>query len=103
MNTTLPKGMLPIELPVRIFLDIGTYAEAWKKDAATSRFLYVGGLQVTLFKDLLNIYMPILYSKEFRDNLKTVPEENKFGKKISFSVDVHRFNLRKVTGNKIPL
>jgi hypothetical protein len=103
LNTTLPKGLFPVELPVRIFLDIGTYADAWKKDAATSRFLYVGGLQLSLFKDLLNVYAPILYSKEFRDNLKTVPSANKFGKKISFSIDVHRFSLRKVTGNKIPL
>lgn len=102
LNTTLPHGLLPVELPVRIFLDIGTYADAWKKEAETSRFLYVGGLQVSLFRDLLNIYVPVIYSKEFRDYLKTVPEENKFGKKISFSIDVHRFNLRKMTGNTIP-
>jgi hypothetical protein len=102
MNTTLPKGLIPFNLPIKIFLDAGTYAEAWKKDAATSRFLYVAGLQLSLFKDLLNIYAPVLYSKEFRDNLKTVPDENSFIKKISFSIDVHRFNIRKATGNKIP-
>jgi hypothetical protein len=96
-NTTLPNDLLPFKLPVRIFLDVGTYAEAWKKNAETSRFLYVGGLQVSLLKDLLNVYMPLLYSKEFRNNLKTVPEENTFAKKISFSIDIHRFNLRKLT------
>jgi hypothetical protein len=103
LNTTLPKGLLPVNLPVRIFLDAGTYADAWKKDAATSRFLYVAGLQLSLFKDLLNVYAPVLYSKEFRDNLKTVPDENSFFKKLSFSIDIHRFNIRKATGNKIPL
>ncbi len=102
MNTTLPKGLIPFNVPIKIFLDAGTYAEAWKKDAATSRFLYVAGLQLSLFKDLLNIYAPVLYSKEFRDNLKTVPDENSFIKKISFSIDVHRFNIRKATGNKVP-
>jgi hypothetical protein len=102
LNSTLPKGLLPFNIPLKIFMDAGTYAEAWKKDAATSRFLYVAGLQLTLFKDLINVYAPILYSKEFRDNLKTVPEENKFFKRISFSIDIHRFNIHKATGNKIP-
>ncbi len=102
LATTLPKGLLPLNLPVKIFMDAGTYAEAWKKDAATNRFLYVAGLQLTLFKDLMNIYVPVLYSKEFKDNLKTVPEENTFWKKISFSIDIHRFNIHKATENKIP-
>ncbi len=102
LNTTLPQGLLPVNLPIKIFLDAGTYADAWKKDAATSRFLYVAGVQLTLFKDLVHVYAPVLYSKEFRDNLKTVPDENSFFKKISFSIDIHRFNLRRATGNKIP-
>jgi hypothetical protein len=95
-NTTLPNNILPFKLPIRVFLDVGTYADAWKKNAETSRFLYVAGLQASLFKDLVNVYAPIFYSKEFRDNLKTVPEENTFGKRISFSFDIHRFNLRKL-------
>jgi len=102
LNTTLPGGLFPVKLPLRIFFDAGTYADAWKKDAVTSRFLYVAGIQLTLFKNLLNVYAPILYSKEFRDNLKTVPDQNTFFKKVSFSIDLHRFNLRKVTENKIP-
>jgi hypothetical protein len=102
LNTTVPKGLIPFNPPIKIFLDAGTYADAWKKGATTNRFLYVAGLQLSLFKDLLNIYAPVLYSKEFRDNLKTVPDENTFFKKISFSIDVHRFNIRKATGNKVP-
>lgn len=102
-NTTLPEKLFPIKLPLRIFFDVGTYAEAWKKDAVTSRFLYVGGLQVSLFKNLLNIYAPLIYSKEFRDNLKTVPDQNKFFQRISFSIDLHRFDWRHITGYKLPL
>ena len=100
--TTLPEKLFPVKLPVRIFLDAGTYADAWEKGASTSRFLYVAGLELSLFKDLLHFYAPILYSKEFRDNLKTVPEENKFFKKLSFSIDIHRFNLRKFVGGQVP-
>jgi hypothetical protein len=103
LNTSIPKNILPIPIPLKLFLDVGTYAEAWKNGSATSRFLFVGGVQLSLFKDILNIYAPLVYSKEFRDHLKTVPEENKFGKKISFSIDIHRFNFRRFTNNKLPL
>jgi hypothetical protein len=101
-NTTLPKIDFPVKLPVRVFFDIGTYAEAWRKDASTSRFLYVGGLQLSLFKNLVNIYAPLIYSSEFRDNLKTVPEENKFFQRLSFSIDLHRFDWRRIVGYKVP-
>ncbi len=101
-NSTLPEKLFPVKLPVRLFLDVGTYAQAWKKNAATSKFLYVGGFQVSLIKELLNIYVPVVYSNEFRDNLKTVPDENTFLKRISFSIDIQRFNLRRLTNNQFP-
>jgi hypothetical protein len=43
----------------------------------------------------VNIYAPLLYSDFFRDQMKTVPEENKFWKRISFSMDVQHLNFRK--------
>lgn len=94
LNTTLPQ-ITPIKIPLRIFMDVGTYSEAWDKNYEYPRFLYVAGLQLALFHDVLNIYAPLLYSGFFRDQLKTVPEENKFWKRISFSIDVQRLNFRK--------
>lgn len=93
VNTTLPR-IFPVNVPLKIFFDAGTYSEAWDADNPNPRFLYVAGLQLSLFKDLLNIYAPVIYSKQFRDQLKTVPEENKFIKKLSFSIDIQRFNTR---------
>jgi outer membrane protein assembly factor BamA len=95
LNTTLPK-LLPVAIPLRVFFDAGTYAEAWKSENPDSRFLYVAGLQLSMFKELLNIYAPILYSKQFADRLKTVPDENKFFKRVSFSIDVQR--IGKIVG-----
>ncbi len=103
LNTSIPSSILPKFIPLKLFLDIGTYADAWKKDANTRRFLFVGGVQLSIAKGLINVYAPLVYSSEFSDNLKSVPEENKFFRKISFSIDVHRFNLRKLTNNKYPL
>lgn len=94
LNTTLPS-ITPIKIPLRIFMDVGTYSKAWDRSYAYPRFLYVAGLQLALFHDIVNIYAPLLYSDFFRDQLKTVPEENKFAKRISFSIDVQRLNFRK--------
>jgi hypothetical protein len=96
LSTSIPKKILPIPIPIKIFADAGTNADAWKKDASVSRFLYVAGLQVSLLGDLINIYAPILYSKEFSNNLKTVPEENKFFRKISFSINIQNLSSRAI-------
>ncbi|MEO8771336.1 MAG: M1 family metallopeptidase [Ferruginibacter sp.] len=93
-NTTLPD-IFPVKLPLRIFFDVGTYAEGWKDDAATSKFLYVGGLQLSLFKNVLNIYAPLVYNKEFKDVLKTDPERNKFFKKVTFSINIQNISFKK--------
>jgi len=102
LNTTLPKKLLPFKFPLRLFMDVGTYAETWKNEAATPKLLFVGGLQLSIFKDLLNIYAPIVYSRDFRESLKSVPEENTFFRKISFSIDIHQFSLRKLIAGKLP-
>jgi hypothetical protein len=96
ISTSIPKKILPLPFPLKIFADAGTYADAWKKDAAISRFLYVAGLQVSILGDLINVYAPIIYSKEFSNSLKTVPEENKFFRKISFSINIQNLNLKRL-------
>ena len=93
LNTTLPK-IFPVKVPLKIFFDAGTYSGAWDIENTHTRFLYVAGLQLSLFRDLLNIYAPVLYSKQFRDQLKSVPDENTFMKKLSFSIDIQRFTAR---------
>ena len=95
LSSTLPIAALPSGLPIRLFFDIGTYAEAWKEDATGTRFLYTGGVQLSLFKNVLNIYAPVVYSKAFRDVLKTVPEENKFLRKLSFTIDIQKVVSKK--------
>jgi hypothetical protein len=96
LNTTIPEKLFPAIIPLRIYFDAGTYAEAWDKNATQSKFLYVGGVQLSLFKNVLNIYAPIIYSKAFKDYLKTDPEANKFSKKITFSIDLQNLELKKL-------
>ena len=98
-NTTIPQQIIPAKIPLKIFLDVGTYADAWGANPPTAKFLYVSGLQLSLLKNIINIYAPILYSSDFSNALKTVPEENTFWKKISFSIDVQNINFKKIFRN----
>ena len=91
-----PLELLPFKIPVKLFADIGTYAEAWKKDAPTGRFLFDAGLQVSVLKNIVNIYVPLLYSKVYSDYFKSTIIEKRFIKTISFSIDVQNISLKKL-------
>ncbi len=91
-STSLPGKLFPVPVPLRIFFDVGTYAEAWKSNTQTSRFLYTGGIQLSLFKNVLNIYAPLVYSSDFRDPVKA----ETFWKKLTFSIDIQNIDYKKL-------
>ena len=92
-----PLSLLPFNIPLKIFLDIGTYAEAWKNKTENDRFLFDAGLQISLLSETVNIYVPLLYSSVYRDYLQsTIPKKERFYTKISFSIDISNFSLRKI-------
>jgi len=99
LTTTLPASVVPSWLPLKLFFDVGSYAGGWEQDALTGRFLYVGGLQLSLFHNIINFYAPIFYSSDFRDQLRTLPDQNTFWKKLSFSIDIQNIDMRKLFGN----
>ncbi|NOT50476.1 MAG: M1 family metallopeptidase [Chitinophagaceae bacterium] len=104
-STTIPAAinpltMLPIKIPLKIFLDIGTNAEAWDQKEENDRFLYDAGLQISLLKETINIYFPIIYSNVYKQYIQsTIEKKDRFLKKISFSIDMSGFNLRKIDRN----
>jgi hypothetical protein len=77
-NTTF----LPVKLPLKLFLDAGTFAEAWNGNENSNRIYYVAGLQASFIKEGINIFAPILYSKPYRDNLNSLPDQNTFLKSL---------------------
>jgi hypothetical protein len=98
LKSTLPQQIIPNWLPLRLFLDIGTYAQAWSDNPPTSHFLYVGGFELDLFHDVLHIYAPLVYSSDFSSQLKTVPGQNGFFQKVSFSIDFRQIPFRQLFG-----
>ena len=91
-----PLSVLPIKLPVRIFADIGTYAEAWDRDTELDRFLYDIGLQLSLFKGTINIYAPLIYSNVYKEYYKSYLSEKRFLKNISFTIDLNNASMKKL-------
>jgi hypothetical protein len=104
-STTIPSAinplsMLPVKIPLKIFFDIGTYAEAWKQKAENDRFLFDAGLHIPLLKETVNIYIPLIYSSVYGDYFKsTLLKKERFWKKISFSIDISNFSFRKIDRN----
>ncbi len=91
-----PLEILPFKLPLRVFADIGTYAGAWQKEASTGRVLYDAGLQLSLFNNTVNIYMPLLYSKVYKDYFRSTITEKRFVRNLSFSIDFQQFRPGKL-------
>ncbi len=91
-----PLQVLPFNLPLKVFADVGTYAEAWKKDAPTGKFIYDAGLQLSVLKNLVNIYFPLLYSKVYYDYFKSTIPNKRFWKNISFSIDIQNFSFSRI-------
>ncbi len=89
-----PLSVLPIELPIKLFADFGTYAEAWEEQSGNDRILYNAGVQLTLAR-AVNIYIPILYSKVYRDYIKSTIPEKRFLRTISFSFSFNEWHPRK--------
>ncbi|MCX6317757.1 MAG: M1 family metallopeptidase [Bacteroidetes bacterium] len=96
-----PLSLLPVKIPLKIFFDIGTYADAWKPNADGDRFLFDMGLHIPLLKETVNIYIPLIYSKVYKNYFQsTIEKQGRIWKTISFSIDISHFRLRKFTGNQ---
>ena len=91
-----PLSVLPIQLPLKVFADIGTYAQAWEKNSGTPRFLFDAGIQLSLLKNTVNVYIPLFYSKVYSDYFKSTITEKRFFKNISFSIDLQNARPEKL-------
>lgn len=84
------------KLPFKLYADIGTseFNESLYKD----KFLYNVGLDICLWKNILEIYVPFVYSKD----IKTALEANNkagFFDTIRFTLNLHNINPRNFISN----
>ncbi len=101
LNSSIPEkinplSLLPVKIPLRVFFDLGTYADAWDKDAEDDRFLFDLGLHIPLFNESVNIYLPILYNRVYSDYYKSTITKNRFLKTISFIVNFYNNDVQQL-------
>ncbi|PZP52395.1 MAG: hypothetical protein DI598_00765 [Pseudopedobacter saltans] len=94
LTADFPRNLDPLRYVgggLKLFFDLGTYSDLWSDVPPAGRFLYDAGLQVSLFKSLVNIYVPVIYSKVYKDKL---PTDNRFWKTVSFSINLSALQPR---------
>lgn len=73
---------------MKIFVDIGTNKKAASENNSVESILYDAGLQLSCLKNTINLYIPILCSRSFREYNRSVLGEKKFWKTLSFNIDI---------------
>lgn len=101
LTTTIPDKMnilkvLPVKIPLLLFCDIGTTAENWKDNTDSEQILYEAGLQLSLFKNSCNIYLPLIYSRSFRNYANSMHPDKKLRNLIRFSIDLDKFDTKSI-------
>jgi len=96
MATVNLKTDLPLKAwPIRLFLDAGLIpnADPSASHSSSTTLLYDGGLEVHVYKDVVNVYFPIIMSSDFQNYLKnSFGMKNVFARSISFNFDLQRIN-----------
>lgn len=90
LASTNLKLDLPV-LPLRTFLDIATFHGAGQDISSTQKIVHVGGVQLHLLHDLLQVNFPVFVSED----LKRIAQLNKldsYEKTITFTLAFHRLD-----------
>lgn len=96
VETDLPLGFIPL----RLFLDAGTFTNAGTLNPSGSKFLYAGGVSLNLPFDVFNIYFPFVFSPDYKDYMTTIHGKNRVPKSMVFTLNLQNINWLKVS-NKV--
>jgi hypothetical protein len=74
------------KIPLRLFADIG--ASEFNEGMLNQRVLYDAGVNLCLWKNIFEIYVPVIYSSDIKTNLKAIGKD-KFFDTIRFTLNLH--------------
>lgn len=74
------------KIPLRLFVDIGT--SEFNEGMLNQRVLYDAGINICLWKNIFEMYIPVLYSSDIKTNLKAIGKDNFFDT-IRFTLNLH--------------
>lgn len=89
LKSDLPLGPLPL----RLFFDAGTFANAAHLTPSGSKILFAGGLELHLLNDFFTLHVPLIMSEDYRDYFKSVYGRNSPLDALTFSL---KFNGQKL-------
>ena len=84
------------KLPFKLFADIGTseFNESLYKD----KILYTAGLDICIYKNICEIYIPFVYSNDIKQALK-VNNKGAFFDSIRFTLNLHNIKPKNIIAN----
>lgn len=77
----------------KVFFNAGGFANAHEINPSGSRLLYEGGLKFSLIKDIIQINIPLVLSKDLKTYSKNVYSKNKILQQISFSISTDKLDF----------
>jgi len=83
LNLKSPKVK---NIPLRLFVDVG--ASEFNESLLNQRVLYDAGLNISIWKNILEFYVPLVYSSDIRTNLKAIGKD-KFFDTVRFTLNLH--------------
>ena len=84
------------KLPLKLYADVGTseFNESLYKD----KFLYNAGIDICLWKNIIEVYVPFAYSNDIKTYLVTNNKGNFFDT-VRFTLNLHNINPRNFLSN----
>lgn len=83
------KTGLPFQSPFFLFLDLGILSPVLNGYHPVQ---VDGGIGLTLVPDVCEIYLPLLFSEDIKNNINTIPAYDKWYKRILFTLNISQLN-----------
>ena len=77
------------KLPVKLFADFG--ASEFNESLVNDKILYCAGVDISLIKNIFEIYIPFAYSKDIKNTLQLNNKGNFFDA-VRFTLNLHLIN-----------
>ena len=88
LKSDLPLG----KIPLRLWADVATFANAGQLSPSGSKILFAAGAQIHLLYDAIQINVPLIMSQDYRDYFKSIYPGKTFQHSITFTVQLQ--NIR---------
>ncbi len=92
------KTSLPGKNPFKLYADFGTYDGAKTAFTGSQLLVYEAGLDLCIFKGICEIYFPIVWSSDLKDNSEYITGSG-YGEKIRFTLNLNKLDPFKLVRN----